>query len=185
MMNLYSIPTHHDSPSIINAIVEIPKGTTAKYEYDDNLGVFRLSRCLASAMVYPASYGFIPSTLADDGDALDVVVYNATPIDRGTLVECEVVGALDMTDDGDKDYKILAVPTSHVRNYNSLEDIDPMFLNVASNFFQHYKDLEAKDVCIYGWLDKTQAVDIVRESIKTLFDEDLDLEIADPQMGVF
>lgn len=184
-MNLYNIPTHLESPDIVNAIIEIPKGTTAKYEYDDELNVFRLDRCLASAMVYPASYGFIPSTLADDGDALDVVVYNATPIDRGTLVECQVVGALDMTDDEDKDYKILAVPTSHVREYNALKDIDPMFLNVASNFFQHYKDLEGKDVCIYGWLEKSQALDIVRESVKTLFDEDLDLEFLDPMKGVF
>lgn len=184
-MNLYNISTHRNSPNIVNAIIEIPKGTTAKYEYDTELGVFRLNRCLASAMVYPASYGFIPSTLADDGDALDVVVYNATPIERGTLVECNVIGALDMTDDGDKDYKVLVTPTSHVREYTDLEDIDPMFLNVASNFFQHYKDLEDRDVCIYGWLKRTEATDIVRESVKSLFDQELDSKPADPQLGMF
>ena len=184
-MNLYSIPTHAESPSIINAVIEIPKGTSAKYEYDGEWDVFKLSRCLASAMVYPASYGFVPSTITDDGDALDVIVYNSTPIARRSLVECKVVGALDMTDDGDKDYKILAVPTSHVREYTDLSDIDPMFLNVASNFFQHYKDLEEKDVCIYGWLEKNRAIEIVRESIKALYDQDLDLELFDPHLGVF
>ena len=100
-------------------------------------------------MVYPSSYGFIPNTYADDGDPLDILVYNRIPIDRGTVVECSVIGVLDMEDEGStvglhKDYKILGVPTSHVRDYESLSDIDPMFLNIAKNFFLHYKDLNNK-----------------------------------------
>ena len=168
MTNLYKLPIHEQSPKIISAVVEIPKGTSAKYEYDNDLGIFRLDRCLMSAMAYPASYGFIPSTLSEDGDALDVIVYNATPIDRGTLVECNVVGCLDMEDNGVKDYKILACPVSHIRSYTNIRDIDPMFLSVARNFFSHYKDLEPdrSAVVVNGWVGKTQAQRIIKESIK-------------------
>ena len=103
-MNLYEIPTHVSSPEIINAIIEIPRETSAKYEYDKDLEIFRLDRCLQSAMVYPGNYGFIPNTLAADGDPLDVVVFNRTPIQRGTLVECKVLGSLNLEDDGTKVY---------------------------------------------------------------------------------
>tara|TARA_B110000495_G_scaffold96365_1_gene83382 strand:+ start:1019 stop:1534 length:516 start_codon:yes stop_codon:yes gene_type:complete len=161
-MNLYNIPTHKNSPEIVTAVIEISKGTNVKYEYDPDLGHFRLDRCLASAMVYTASYGFIPSTLADDGDPLDILVYNNTPIDRGTLVECRVIGALDMTDDGKKDYKILATPTSHAKNYTCIHrDIDSTFLEVTTNFFQHYKDLDQKHVEVGEWLHAEEAREIV------------------------
>ena len=151
-MNLYKIPVHKNSPEIINAIIEIPRGTSAKYEYDMELGVFRLDRCLQSAMMYPANYGFIPGTLADDGDPLDVLIFNRTPIDRGTLVECRTIGVLNMDDDGKKDYKILAVPVNHYRVYNTLHDIEDLFLDVTKNFFEHYKDLNDKVVEVGKWL---------------------------------
>ena len=164
-MNLYKIPIHQKSPKIINAIVEIPKGTSAKYEYDPDLEVFKYDRSLTSAMTYPCSYGYIPSTLGDDGDALDFLIYNATPIERGTLVECKVVGVLDMEDDGDKDYKILGVPTSHIRRHYSLKSIDPMFLKIASNFFSHYKDLNNKEVKVFDWHDRETALRIIDTGI--------------------
>lgn len=160
-MTLYSIPSHDEHPQTINTIIEIPKGTSAKYEYDVVNNVFKLDRCLMSAMVYPASYGFIPSTLAEDGDALDVIVYNSIPIDRGTLVECNVIGCLNMTDDGDPDYKILASPVSHVKQYNTIDEIDPVFLTVAENFFQHYKDLDDKQVITDGWLRRQDTYNII------------------------
>jgi inorganic pyrophosphatase len=120
-------------------------------------------------MVYPASYGFIPSTYADDGDPLDVLVYNSTPIDRSTVVECEVIGVLDMEDEGStigmhKDYKILGVPTSHVRKYKSLKDIDQLFLDISKNYFLHYKDLNNKSVEVFNWHEKEKAWDIINES---------------------
>jgi inorganic pyrophosphatase len=169
MSNLYELPIHVDSPRVINAVIEIPKGTSAKYEYDNELALFRLDRCLVSAMTYPASYGFIPKTSTHDGDALDVVVFNATPLDRGTLVECNVVDCLDMEDNGDKDYKILACPVSHVKEYARLSDIDPMFLKVAENFFNHYKDLDINEsrVTIKGWMGRQAAYDVIKESIIT------------------
>ena len=126
-MNLYNIPIHQKSPNIANAIVEIPKGTSVKYEYDKDLGVFKYDRSLTSAMTYPCSYGYIPNTLGEDGDPLDFLVYNATPIDRATLVECKVIAVLDMEDDGEKDYKILGVPTSHVRRHYNLKALTPCF----------------------------------------------------------
>lgn len=170
-MNLYKIPTHGDSPKVVNAIVEISKGTSAKYEYDPELECFVLDRCLMSAMVYPASYGYIPSTLADDNDPLDIIIYNATPIDRGTLVECNVIGCLDMTDENQKDYKLLGCPISHVRQYETLDDIDPLFLDVAENFFTHYKEIEGKQVQTDGWLRRADTYDIVNQAVKNKLHE--------------
>ncbi len=135
--NLELIEVNESSPKIVNAIVEIPKGTSAKYEYNPKLDTFQLDRCLPSSMMYPCSYGFVPSTLAEDNDPLDILIYNDTPIDRGTLVECTVIGVLDMKDSGGQDWKILGTPTSHVRKYRSIKDIDPMFIKVASYFFRH------------------------------------------------
>lgn len=161
-MNLYNIPTHKNSPELINAVIEIPRGTSAKYEYDKELSIFRLDRCLQSAMVYPANYGFIPNTLAADGDPLDVVVFNRTPIQRGTLVECKVLGSLNMEDNGAKDYKILAVPTSHYRAYDTLSDIEDLFLDVTRNFFEHYKDLNQTTVKVGKWHGKQRAHEIIK-----------------------
>lgn len=163
-MNLYKIPTHVDSPRVINTIVEIPIGETAKYEYNPTLELFKLDRCLMSAMVYPANYGFIPSTLAEDGDPLDVIIYNCTPIARGTMVECKVLGCLDMQDADVNDYKILACPVSHVKDYNRLDDVDQTWLTVAENFFQHYKELDGKKVSTHGWLRREASYDIINQS---------------------
>ncbi len=161
--NLELIEVNESSPKIVNAIVEIPKGTSAKYEYNPKLDTFQLDRCLPSSMMYPCSYGFVPSTLAEDNDPLDILIYNDTPIDRGTLVECTVIGVLDMKDSGGQDWKILGTPTSHVRKYRSIKDIDPMFIKVASYFFRHYKDLNNKYVEVGDWYGKTKAYNIIKE----------------------
>ena len=162
MPNLYKIPLHENTPDIVNAIVEIPKGTSTKYEYDQELEIFRLDRCLTSAMVYPTNYGFIPNTLGADGDPLDILVYANAPIERTTLVECRVIGVLDMDDDGDKDYKILGVPTSSIKNKTDIHQISQLFLDVTKNFFQHYKDLSNKKVLVHDWLDREAALAIIR-----------------------
>tara|TARA_R100001510_G_C7648848_1_gene206231 strand:- start:1369 stop:1971 length:603 start_codon:yes stop_codon:yes gene_type:complete len=161
--NLELIEVNESSPKIVNAIVEIPKGTSAKYEYNAELDTFQLDRCLPSSMKYPCSYGFVPSTLAEDDDPLDILIYNETPIDRGTLVECNVIGVLDMKDSGGQDWKILGTPISHVRKYRSIKDIDPMFIKVASYFFKHYKDLNNKFVEVGEWYGKQKAFDIIKE----------------------
>lgn len=168
-MNLYNLPQNKNWPLVVNSVIEIPKGTSAKYEYDNELGAFMYDRSLLSAMTYPASYGFIPQTMTDDGDALDVLVYNSIPIERGTVVETKVIGLLDMDDEhgGEmvKDYKILGVPTSHVREYNSLKDIDPLFLKICKNFFMHYKDLNDKKVNIEEWQEKEAAIEVIKSSL--------------------
>ena len=164
-MNLYNIPQNKDWPHIVNAVVEIPRGTSAKYEYNPDYGYFEYDRSLASAMTYPATYGFIPQTKAEDGDALDILIYNSTPISRGTVVECNILGVLDMDDDGEKDYKVIGTPTSHVRDYSCLNDLDPLFLKITKNFFLHYKDLNGKEVAVHEWHDKDFAASIIAGSL--------------------
>lgn len=161
MSNLYKIPIHKDSPRTVNAIIEIPKGTSNKYEYDPKLELFKLDRCLTSAMVYPANYGFIPNTLADDGDPLDVLLYTQGVIQRGTLVECVVIGALDMEDDGDKDYKIVARPVASFDMPKDINELRQDFMQITKNFFEHYKDLDRKKVICHGWLDKQATHEII------------------------
>ena len=163
-MSLFDIPTHCKSPKIVNALIEIPKGCSVKYEYDDKLGVFRYDRSLDSAMVYPSNYGSIPRTHCDDGDPLDILVITQRPIDRGVLVETRVLGVLDMDDDGSKDYKVIGVPTSTRRRFRNLDDVDSLFLRVCKNFFNHYKDLENKQVSVHNWLPKEDAWDIIESS---------------------
>ena len=164
-MNLFNIPTHSNSPRVVNAVIEISKGSSTKYEYDGDLGVFRYDRSLDSAMVYPANYGSIPGTLCDDGDPLDILVISERAIEKGTLVEVRPVGVLDMDDDGEKDYKVLAVPTSTRKRYRNLDDVDPLFRRISRNFFAHYKDLENKKVVVGNWLNKQAAYTIINDSI--------------------
>jgi inorganic pyrophosphatase len=166
-MNLYNLPIHEKSPRIVNAVIEIEEGSKNKYEYDGNLGVFMYDRCLNSAMVYPASYGFVPNTLCDDGDPLDIMVISPEPIKRATVVEAKVLGVLDMEDEGSKDYKVLAVPNFYTRKYSSLKDIEDTFLKIAKNFFAHYKDLSMSGdrVKVFKWHDRDVAYKIIKESI--------------------
>lgn len=166
-MNHYKIPTHSKSPKIVNSIIEIEEGSKNKYEYDGQLGVYKYDRCLTSAMVYPASYGFIPGTLCDDGDPLDILVIAPEPIKRATLVETKVLGVLDMEDEGSKDYKIVGVPSFYTRKYANLRDLDPMFLRISKNFFAHYKDLSlsGKKVKVKDWHDRNYAYDIINNSL--------------------
>ena len=164
MTDYYRIPLHKDSPRVVNAVVEITKDTSAKYEYDKELQIFRLDRCLLSAMKYPGNYGFIPNTITDDGDALDIIIYNSTPLERGTVVECQVLGCLDMTDDGEQDYKIVGIPTCHSKHYTRLEDLNHDWLKIAENFFRHYKDLDHKHVVVNGWFTTEQSYNIIEKS---------------------
>jgi inorganic pyrophosphatase len=164
LTDFLSIPIGKEAPKIVTAVVEIAKDTSAKYEYDSTYNIFRLDRCLMSSMSYPASYGFVPSTISDDGDALDILIYDSTPIMTGTVVDCVVVGVLDMTDSGKKDYKLLGIPKYHPCGYTKLEEIEPIFLRIATNFFKHYKDLEGKKVAIGEWMGAEAAYEIIKQS---------------------
>lgn len=163
-MNYFHIPIGAKSkiPREINAIVEIPKDTNAKYEYDIDYGILKLDRCLISSMRYPASYGFIPQTIGDDGDALDVLIYNSVPIQSLAMVEVRPIGALHMTDSGKNDYKIIGMPLYNPHNYQNLKQLDEMFLIVVEDFFRNYKNNDPKKkgtVEIISWIDASEQLD--------------------------
>ena len=140
-MNLVNdIPITEDDYKHINCIVEIPKGTNTKYEYDENLNIFKLDRCLVSSLQYPINYGFVPQSLALDNDPLDVLIFNHDPIDRGSMVSCRVLGVLGFVDGGQVDNKIIAVPHwSPPEKYKTVYDIESAHLKIYRQFFKIYK----------------------------------------------
>lgn len=168
-INYLSLPVGPKYPYEVDCVVEIGKGTNVKYEYDEKYHVFRVDRCLLSSMSYPCSYGFVPSTLSDDGDAIDMLVYDSASFGTGTIVTCRVVGALDMTDGGKKDYKVLGVPAFSPRPCRDIQDVDSMFLKIARNFFRNYKELEGKDVEIGDWQNAEFARERIKEAHKNFF----------------
>ncbi len=174
MENYLDLPIGAQSPSLVNAIIEIPAGGINKYEYDKKLHVFRLDRRLFSPVHYPGDYGFIPSTLAADGDPLDVLVLMDDATFTGCLLEVRPVGVLQMTDQDKMDEKVLAVLESNprhaeVKNYT---DVYPHLLKEIAHFFAIYKDLEGKRTKMIGWEDVDKAHTIINEShdryLKTL-----------------
>jgi inorganic pyrophosphatase len=158
-MSLQNVPIGDNAPDIINAVIEIPARTSMKYEYDEEFDVIRLDRVLHSPMFYPADYGFIPHTRAEDGDHLDVLVLISQPIITGCVVEVRPVGILDMEDNAGIDWKILAVPTKDSR-YSHITHIDHVNQHLKDeiqHFFEQYKHLENKWAKVRGWLDVEEA----------------------------
>ena len=149
----------------IDVIVEIPKGSRNKYELDKESGRIRLDRTIFSSMHYPADYGFIPDTLALDGDPLDVLVLVTEPTFPGCLIEVKPIGVFHMEDEKGPDEKIICVPIKDPvwNRLNSLEDINPHHLNEIEHFFQVYKDLEKKKVDVKGWGTREDAIEIIQD----------------------
>src|SRR5215813_6885824 len=143
MTNYLTLPTGDGAPAEVNAVIEISRGQTNKYEYDKQLNVFRLDRNLYSPVHYPGDYGFIPATLSDDGDALDVLVLVDAPSFTGCLMTVRPVGFLEMVDQGKEDEKILAVGTSNpiYSEVHSYRDVYPHVLKEVEHFFRVYKEL--------------------------------------------
>jgi len=158
-MNLVNdIPITTDEYTHVNCIVEIPKGTNTKYEYDENLNIFKLDRCLVSSLQYPINYGFIPQTIALDDDPLDVLVFNHDPIDRGVMVSCRVLGVLGFIDGGKIDNKLIAVPHwSPKEKYKTLSDIEPEHLKIFREFFKIYKIDRNSETAVGKWVGKQKA----------------------------
>lgn len=150
----------------IEVIVEIPKGSRNKYEYDPERKMFRYDRMIFSSMFYPSDYGFIPDTLAGDGDALDALVLVSEPTFPGCLIEVKPIGLFRMRDEKGPDAKILCVPVSDPiwNKVNNLEEINPHLKKEIEHFFQVYKDLEKKKVGIEGWEDKASALQEIETS---------------------
>ncbi|MGE5548911.1 MAG: inorganic diphosphatase [Bacteroidota bacterium] len=152
----------------VDAIIEIPKGTQNKYEYDQKLGVFRLDRVLYSPVHYPADYGYVPDTLAEDGDPLDILVLISTPTFPGCLVPARVIGALTMEDDKGIDTKLLSVVAVDPRydRVQELRHLSPHSIREMEYFFGIYKDLEGKKPVVTGWRDRAFAEKTLAKSRK-------------------
>jgi inorganic pyrophosphatase len=167
MINYLSLPTGDGAPDEVNAVIEIPRGQTNKYEYDKQLHVFRLDRNLYSPVHYPGDYGFIPSTLSDDGDPLDVLVLVDAPSFTGCVMTVRPIGVLEMMDQGKKDEKVLAVGTSNpiYTNVKDYAELYPHLLREIEHFFSVYKELEAKTTRILGWQDSRRGREIVSECV--------------------
>jgi len=159
---------HKKEQITVPVMIEIPKGSRNKYEYDKKKKVFRFDRMLFSSVHYPSDYGFIPDTLAGDGDPLDALVLVWEPTFPGCLIEARPVGLFKMWDEKGPDEKILCVPISDpLWNYiASLSDVPPHLLKEIEHFFSIYKDLEEKKTGVEGWEDRDAAMKVIRESQK-------------------
>ena len=153
-------------PDTFNVVVEIPSGSQNKYEYDPELGTFKLDRVLFSPMHYPGDYGFVPQTLFTDGDPVDALVLVTFPTSPGIVIEVRPIGVLHFVDDGEEDHKLLCVPVKDVRykDMKSIHDIKEPYLNEIAHFFKVYKELEGKTVEVNGWHGVDEAKAILLES---------------------
>ena len=172
MTKLYDLDPGKESPEIVRMIVEIPQHSANKYEYDGELGVFRLDRALYSPIHYPGDYGFIPGTLADDDDPLDVLVLVQQPSFPGVMIEVRPVGLLNMVDENERDQKILAVPNRDPR-YDQVHTMDQIFSHVKreiEHFFAIYKELEGRVTQMQGWDGPREARKAIMECRKRYLD---------------
>lgn len=171
-MGLKQIRSGKDVPNEINVIIEIPmRGEPVKYEIDKESGALFVDRFLTTAMFYPTNYGYIPNTLSEDGDPVDVLVVTPVPLISGAVIPCRVVGMLKMTDESGIDAKLLAVPIKKLSKiYDDVEtyqDLPEPLLNSLEHFFTHYKDLEVgKWVKVEGWQGPEEARKEIEASIK-------------------
>jgi inorganic pyrophosphatase len=165
MTDYTRLPIGDKAPERVNAVIEIPKDSVNKYEYDRKLHVFKLDRTLFSPVHYPGDYGFIPCTLGQDGDPLDILVLVEAPSFPGCLMEVRPIGVLQMVDQGKKDEKILAVAESDplYRQIHEVSQVLPHQLRGIEHFFSIYKYLEDKRTEIAGWGDAAEAKDIIIE----------------------
>jgi inorganic pyrophosphatase len=154
-------------PSLVNGIVEIPKGSRAKYEIDKASGLIMLDRVLYGSMMYPAHYGIIPKTLFDDGDPLDILILTQVPLVPLALVSARVIGVMRMIDQGVPDDKIIAVAEKDpsVFHIENIEDLPNLFLEELKNFFENYTKLEGKSVQVPEFLGKEEAYETIKHSI--------------------
>lgn len=170
-MNLWhDVPLGESAPDEINTIIEIPKGSSNKYEVDKETGLIKLDRANYSAAAYPFDYGFAPQTYWDDGDPLDVIVLTTFPLAPGILVAVRPVAVIDMVDNGDSDYKVIAVPVEDKRweDVKDIGDLNKHMLKEFQHFFETYKALKGKPspVEIKGIYGKAEALAAVKKSVE-------------------
>lgn len=170
-MDISKISLGNNPPWDVNVIIEVPAGTEpVKYELDKDSGALFVDRIMHTAMRYPCNYGFIPHTLADDGDPVDALLANHTPFMPGSVVRCRPLGVLLMEDEAGRDEKLLMVPVDKLHpsytGVQSYEELPEIFLKQIAHFFEHYKDLEdGKWVKVTGWAGAEKAAEIIEASI--------------------
>jgi len=171
-MSLDKIPAGKDVPHDFNVVIEIPMNADPiKYEVDKESGALFVDRFMMTAMHYPANYGYVPKTIAGDGDPVDVLVHTPFPLLPGVVVRCRAIGILRMEDEGGLDGKVLAVPVDKICplfvHWKAIGDVPEIRLKQIQHFFEHYKDLEAgKWVKVLGWGDIEEAHAEILDGIK-------------------
>ena len=171
-MSLFNVTPGAKAPDEFNVIIEIPMNADPiKYEVDKDTGALFVDRFMTTAMHYPCNYGYVPQTLSDDGDPVDVLVITPYPLTPGVVVTCRPIGVLKMEDEAGGDAKLLAVPTTKIlpiyEHWKSPEDINQMRLKAIQHFFEHYKDLEkGKWVKVQGWEGPDSAKKEITDGIR-------------------
>ena len=170
----HDVPIGENAPEEFQVLVEIPKGSKVKYELDKDTGMLRVDRILYSSIHYPANYGFIPRTLGDDGDPLDVLVLMQEPVQPLSLLIVQPIGMMHMVDDGENDEKIICVPLEdpEYRSYNHYSELPEHRLEELRSFFEDYKKLEDKEVNVEDFADADEAMDAIRHAMK-LYQEEI------------
>lgn len=164
----HSVSYGEEAPAVVTAIIEIPKGSKAKYELDKDSGMLKLDRVLFSSVNYPANYGFIPKTYCDDKDPLDILVICSLDVVPMCLIDAKVIGVMRMIDNNEEDDKIIAVANNDmsVRHINDISELPPHTLLEMRRFFEDYKKLEHKEVIVEQFLGREPAYEIIEESIR-------------------
>lgn len=155
-------------PEILNAVIEIPKGSKAKYELDKKSGLLKLDRILFSSVHYPANYGFIPQTLCEDHDPLDILVLGQEPVTPLCIMRAKPIGVMKMIDQGEADDKIIAVHIDdpEYSHYKSMDELPPHRMKEVKRFFEEYKNLENKTVKVENFFPQKEAFKIIQDAIK-------------------
>lgn len=170
-MNIESIPIGNDAPNDINVVIEVPVGgEPIKYEMDKTSGALFVDRFLYTSMRYPGNYGFVPNTLSDDGDAIDVLIASTRAITPGAVINCRPIGVLIMKDEAGQDEKVIAVPSNKLtlryKDVHNVTDLPKITLDQIEHFFAHYKDLESeKWVELDRWGDAAEARGLISQAM--------------------
>jgi inorganic pyrophosphatase len=176
MMNIlhpwHGVSYGDKAPRFVNAVIEIPQGSRAKYEIDKPSGLLKLDRVIYSSFYYPTNYGFIPQTYGEDKDPLDILVISSISIQPLCMVEAKIIGVMQMVDGGDADDKIISVAANDpsINYINNIEELPKHFFSELRHFFEEYKTLENKTVVVEDFGDKSKALQIVEDGIK-LYDK--------------
>lgn len=165
-MSLSNIPLGEEAPKKINVVIEIPKGSHNKYEFDEKIGTIKLDRVLYSSVFYPGDYGFLPETLSPDGDTLDTLLVISEPVFPGCVVPARPIGILYMEDEKGEDAKVISVADVDpmLKEVRTITDIAEHFKKQIAEFFKTYKELEKKEVKVKGWGGKEAAFSYIEKS---------------------